>query len=350
MLSKAGQPVEIMTSTNKTSLPKRQAPMTIYTAIIGTGFAARKRVEALRELPQTTLVAVASRSPERAQQFGQQHQITALTSSEELWHHPQLNLVFICTVNADHGALVQQALDHNKHVVVEYPLALDIDQAKQLILLAHKRQRLLHVEHIELIGGLHLAMKQHLAAIGTPYYVNYRTFAPQQPVPDKWSYSRSLVGFPLMAALSRIQRLTDLLGPVDHVSCQGMVEPTDSDYFRRCLYSAQLRFCNGVLAELTYGKGEGLWQRSRHIEVRGDKGCLVFNGNQGCLITAAGEQDIAAAPRQGLFQKDTHRVVEHLMTGKPLYVQPEESLYALQIAAALEQAAHIGERVKVVTD
>ncbi len=321
--------------------------MTIYTAIIGTGFAARKRVEALREIPQVELVAVTSRSPERAQQFGQQHQITALNSSQELWHQSRLDLVFVCTVNADHGDLVQQALEHNRHVVVEYPLALDVEQAAQLISLARKRQRLLHVEHIELIGGLHLAMKQHLAAIGTPYYVNYRTFAPQQSVPDKWSYDQKLLGFPLMAALSRIQRLTNLLGPVDHVTCQGRVQPPDSDCFRRCLYSAQLRFRSGVLAELTYGKGEGLWQRSRHIEVRGDQGCLTFDGNQGCLLTAAGEQNVAAAPRQGLFQKDTHWVVDHLVAGKPLYLQPEESLYALQVAAALERATHTGERVKV---
>ncbi len=322
--------------------------MTIYTAIIGTGFAARKRVEALRKIPQVELVAVVSRSPERAQQFGEQHQVAALDSSEELWHYPHLNLVFICTVNADHGTLVQQALEHNKHVVVEYPLALNVEQATQLVSFARDRQRLLHVEHIELIGGLHLAMRQHLAAIGTPYYVNYRTFAPQQPGPDKWSYDQKLVGFPLMAALSRIQRLTDLLGPINHVTCQGMVEPPNSDYFRRCLYSAQLRFCNGVLAELTYGKGEGLWQRSRYIEVRGDQGCLTFNGNQGCLITAAGEQSIAAAPRQGLFQQDTHWVIDHLVTGKPLYVQPEESLYALQVAVALEQAVELGEQVRVI--
>ncbi len=320
--------------------------MTISVAIIGTGFAARKRVEALRKIPQVELVGIASRCFERAQRFGAQQQVPAISSSEAIWQDQQLDLVFICTVNADHGMLVQQALEHNKHVVVEYPLALDINQATQLVLLAREHQRLLHVEHIELIGGLHLAMKQHIAAVGTPHYVNYRTFAPKQPAPRKWSYCPELVGFPLMAALSRIQRLTDLLGAVDHVTCQEMLQQ-DSDYFRSCLYSAQLRFSNGTLAELTYGKGEGLWQRSRYIEVRGDQGCLIFDGNQGSLVTAAGEQAIAAVPRQGLFQKDTHWVVDHLVAGKPLYVQPEESLYALRVATALERAVQSGERIRV---
>ncbi|NEZ55060.1 Gfo/Idh/MocA family protein [Adonisia turfae] len=317
--------------------------MVIYAAIIGTGFAARKRVEALRDIPQVHLVAVASRNFERAQRFGTEQQVTA-SRIEELWHSQQLDLVFICTVNTEHGNLVNQALEHNKHVVVEYPLALNVEHATQLVSLARERKRLLHVEHIELIGGLHLAMKQHIAAVGTPHYVNYRTLAPKDPAPDKWSYCSELLGFPLMAALSRIQRLTDLLGSVAHVTCQGSVQP-NSGYFRRCLYSAQLHFHNGTLAELTYGKGEGLWRRSRYIEVRGDLGCLIFNGNHGCLVTKTGEQPIVAAPRQGLFQKDTHWIMEHLTEGKPLYVQPEESLYSLRIAAALQQAAESGQRI-----
>ncbi|MEM7795103.1 MAG: Gfo/Idh/MocA family oxidoreductase [Cyanobacteria bacterium P01_C01_bin.118] len=320
--------------------------MTIYAAVIGTGFAAAKRVESLQEIPQTHMSTVVSRSLERSQHFGLQHQIPACTITD-LWRDLDINLVFICTVNSDHGHLVQQALENNKHVVVEYPLALDIKQATDLIRLARQRQRLLHVEHIELIGGLHLAMQQHLTAIGTPHYVRYRTLAPKHPAPKKWSYRSELLGFPLMAALSRIQRLTDLFGPVDYVTCDGGIEQDATDYFRSCLYSAQLRFCNGTLAELTYGKGEGLWRRSRYIEARGDQGCLVFDGNRGTLITAAGEQSILAAPRQGLFQKDTQWVVEHLLTSKRLYVQPEESLYSLQVAAALQRALELGKRVPV---
>lgn len=318
--------------------------MTIYAGVIGTGFAARKRVETLRQLSQVQVKAVASRSLERAQAFANKYELAAV-AMEEFWQ-PPLDLVFICTVNSDHGTLVQQALEHNQHVVVEYPLALDVNQAQQLLHLARQRQRLLHVEHIELIGGLHLAMKQHIAAIGSPRYVNYRTLAPKQPAPKKWSYCPELLGFPLMAALSRIQRLTDLLGPVNTVACQGEMRPQEN-YFRSCLYSAQLSFYNGALAELTYGKGEGLWQSCRYMEVRGDRGYLSFDGNQGRLVTAAGEQAIAAAPRQGLFQKDTEWVLDHLLQGKPLYVQPEQSIYALRVAAALQQATVSGERVKL---
>ena len=70
---------------------------------------------------------------------------------------------------------MKAALEADKHVVVEYPLSLDLAQAEALIALADERQRLLHVEHIELLGGLHYATKEHLPRIGTPLYANNRT-------------------------------------------------------------------------------------------------------------------------------------------------------------------------------
>ncbi|MEM6254212.1 MAG: Gfo/Idh/MocA family oxidoreductase [Cyanobacteria bacterium P01_D01_bin.156] len=319
--------------------------MAIRAGIVGTGFAAGKRAQALQNISEVNLVGVASRSHERAQDFAKKYEIGFLSLDKTLWDC--LDLVFVCTVNADHGTLVQQALNHGKQVVVEYPLALDLSQAVQLVAIARQRQQLLHVEHIELIGGLHLAMQEHMAAVGAPHYVNYRTLAPKQPAPQKWNYSLEPLGFPLMAALSRIQRLTNLLGPVETVICQGGVQPTETDYFKRCLYSAQLQFCNGVQAELTYGKGEGLWQRNRYIEVRGDQGCLVFDGDQGCLTTACRKQTIGATPRQGLFRKDTQWVIEHLLKGTPLYVEPEESVYSLQVATALQRSVELGKKVAV---
>jgi len=40
--------------------------------------------------------------------------------------------------------------------------------------------------------------------------------------------------------------------------------------------------------------------------------------------------------------------LDALLEGKPLYVTPQESLYALQVAAAAEESAHTGKTVRVV--
>ena len=43
-------------------------------------------------------------------------------------------------------------------------------------------------------------------------------------------------------------------------------------------------FDNGLLAQVIYGKGETLWQSERKLEVQGEKGEIILNGDTGMLI------------------------------------------------------------------
>ena len=314
--------------------------------IIGTGFAAKRRAEAFTEDGRSRLVAVAGHTPESTAAFCQTHGGSPLDSWQDLIDEPKIDLVVICTINRDHGAIASAALDAKKHVVVEYPLSLDPQEADALIELAHARNKLLHVEHIELLGGLHQAIRQNLAAIGEVFYARYVTINPQRPAPRRWTYHRELFGFPLSAALSRLHRLIDLFGTVDSVSCQSRFWDASSGYFTACLCNAQLRFTNGLIAEVVYGKGETFWQGYRDFELHGDNGTLTFAGEQGTLIQEE-KSSIEVASRRGLFTQDTQMILDHLLNGKPLYVSPRNSAYALKVADAARQSAETGTTVSI---
>lgn len=319
--------------------------------LVGTGFAAKLRTEALATEERAQVYAVTGHQPAKTQAFATTHNIPEIeTSWQALVQQPELDGVFVCNVNCDHGAVVRAALEAGKFVVVEYPLALSVNEAAALITLAEHKGLLLHVEHIELLGGLHQAMLTHLPQVGKPQYVRYCTAAPQRPAPPKWTYHPKLFGFPLMGALSRIHRLTNLFGAVDTVACQlqsASAETTESGYCSQYRCVAQLRFRSGVVAEVLYAKGEQTWRSQRWMEVEGDRGALVFDRDQGTLLTTAGESAIAVGARRGLFAKDTTAVLDALLEGKPLYVTPQESLYALQVAAAAETSARTGQTVPV---
>jgi biliverdin reductase len=314
-------------------------------AIVGTGFAAKKRAEALQADPRANLVAVTGHTPSSTQAFCDTFGVKAVDSCEGLMARSEIDLVIICTVNQDHGAIAQAALQAEKHVAVEYPLALDPTQAANLIQLAKAQNRLLHVEHIELLGGLHQTICQTLGEIGETFFVRYSTVVPQHPVPRRWTYHHDLFGFPLSAALSRIHRLTDLFGKVATVSCQTRFWDTSEGYYRSCLAQAQLKFQNGVIAEVTYGKGETFWQRERNFELHGDQGSLIFVADKGTLFKGEEAFPVEVEPRRGLFAKETSLLLDHLLNGKPLYVKPEASLYALQVAEAARQSVATGETV-----
>ena len=312
----------------------------IKVGIVGTGYAAEKRAEAIKNDPRATLVSITGNSPERIQEYCQNFSISPVDSWQQLVTQPELDLIFVCTINRDHGKVARAALEAGKHVVVEYPLSLDAQEAAAIIALAAEKNKLLHVEHIELLGGLHQGIKQHLADIGNVFYACYTTIAPQRKVTRNWKYHREMFGFPLAAALSRIHRLTDLFGEVVEVSCKNRYwNVPNTEDFTACLCNAQLTFTNGIIADIIYGKGDKFWYGHRTFEISGDRGTILFEGETGTLIRDKERIPISVTSRRGLFAKDTEMVLDYLTLGKPLYLQSSSSLYALEIANMAEKAS-----------
>ncbi len=314
----------------------------LQVGIVGTGFAACRRAEALQGDDRACLVGFTGRN----QDFSAKYEVSYLDSWQKLVNLPDLDLVIICTINKQHGEIVHAALNANKHVLIEYPLSLDVAEAEDLINLAKKKNLLLHVEHIEIIGGLHQTIQEFLPQIGKVFYARYITVKIDNPAPVKWTYNHDLYGFPLVAAVSRIHRFTNLFGKVNSVSCQSKFWNIDSSpYYSACLCDSQLKFDNGLIADIIYGKGDKFWQSYRDFEIHGEKGTLIFKGDKGNLINAQGEQEIFIPSRRGLFKKDTELVLKHLLTKSPLYVSNQDSYYALKVADAVRQSAEAGKTI-----
>ena len=320
----------------------------IRVGIVGTGFAAKLRAEMLVADVRSNLVAVAGHNPEKTAEFCQAFGAETEVSWRKLVERDDLDLVIVCTVNRDHGAIVLAALENDKHVVVEYPLSLDVSEGERAIELAKQKQKLLHIEHIELLGGLHQAIKTSLPLIGKVFYTRYVTITSVHSVQERWTYQHSLFGFPLIGAISRLHRFTDLFGEVTNVNCQTQFWDTKPDFYKACLCNAQLRFANGVFAEAVYGKGDTFWQSENMFTIYGEEGTLVFTPESGQLIQGENRQNIQVGTRRGLFAKDTDMVLECLLNGTPLYVENTSSLYALKVADAARRSSEIRQNVALI--
>jgi biliverdin reductase len=231
----------------------------IRVGIVGTGFAAKIRAQSLATESRTQLVAVAGRNPERTAEFAQSFEILAVDEWQKLVAMPEIDLVIVGTINGNHGEIVQAAIAAGKHTIVEYPLALNFGAATEIVKLAAAKKVLLHVEHIELLGGLHQTMREWLDRLGEVHYARYSTIVCQRPIPEKWTFNRTEFGFPLIAALSRLHRFTDLFGSIESINCQNQYWGGVGDYYQTCLCNAQFRFNNTnaigeVVKGLAYGK------------------------------------------------------------------------------------------------
>lgn len=304
--------------------------------IIGTGYAAKKRAESFQTSSYSDLIVVAGNDWEKTQNFAAIYNINCVESWQDLINNFDLDLVCICNINKYHGLMVRKALEAEKHVIVEYPLALNYAEGEDLVNFAQFQKKLLHVEHIEIIGGIHQAILKNLAEIGNPFFARYTTILAQNPAPIKWTYNHDQYGFPFIAALSRIHRFTHLFGNVTRINSQVRFwDSSEKDYFKACLCQAQLTFDNGLIASLVYGKGEVFTSSERILEIQGDKGKLLFEGEKGFLITEKETKNLEVSAREGLFLKDTQAVLEYLINDQPLYINNDSSLYALKIADAL---------------
>ncbi len=103
-------------------------------ALIGCGKIARKHAKVMPGLPATQLVYACDSSLSRAQEIAALAPgCVATTDIEEVLANPAVTIVSVCTPSGTHAALGLRAARAGKHVIIEKPLALRIDEADRLI-------------------------------------------------------------------------------------------------------------------------------------------------------------------------------------------------------------------------
>ena len=318
----------------------------IQVGIVGTGYAAKRRAETFIEDERSQVYGVTGYTPENVADFCQTYDVSAYENWQDLVTNENLDLVVICNANHLHGKVTKLALENNKNVIIEYPLSLDYKEASELLELAKKKEKLLHIEHIEILGGMHRAVQKYLPRIGKVFYGRYQTIDRKDPAPVKWTFNKQLFGFPFKAALPRIHRFTHLFGEVKSVNCHHQYWDIEKEnYYHACLCDAQLLFKNGLIVDLIYGKGDIFSASDRTFELYGETGKIIFEGIEGKLITSEGTEPIELESRRGLFALDTRMVLDHLFDSKPLYIKPESSIYALKVGETAHQSAISGKSV-----
>lgn len=108
--------------------------------IIGAGWIADKMAEALSPLDEAEVLAIASRSLEKARQFADERGISrAYGSYEELVEDPDVDLVYVATPHSHHYPHARLALQHGKPVLVEKAFTANAREAEALLTLARER-------------------------------------------------------------------------------------------------------------------------------------------------------------------------------------------------------------------
>ncbi len=102
--------------------------------IVGLGNIAHQFAKDLLLVEGAELGAVASRNREKSQEFAKKYDCQkAYSSYDEIIKDPEIDILYIATPHSSHASLTIQALKHNKHVLCEKPIALNYNDALQMI-------------------------------------------------------------------------------------------------------------------------------------------------------------------------------------------------------------------------
>jgi len=144
-------------------------------ALIGFGYWGPNYARVLSELPGAELALVCDRSAERLGLVGNRHRAVATCSRvEDVFARDDVDAVVIATPASTHAALVRQALEHGRHVLVEKPMALDVDTCEALCRLSASANRVLMVGYTFLYNAGVRKMKECMGPepFGQMYYLH----------------------------------------------------------------------------------------------------------------------------------------------------------------------------------
>jgi predicted dehydrogenase len=109
-------------------------------AIVGCGFVADYYVRTLPVHPELELVGVMDRDAQRAERFARYYSLSCYESLDELLADPRVEIVLNLTNPSSHYEISKRALMAGKHVYSEKPMAMNFDEAKELVELADSKQ------------------------------------------------------------------------------------------------------------------------------------------------------------------------------------------------------------------
>jgi predicted dehydrogenase len=129
----------------------------IRVAVVGTGEFGRNHARVYRELESVELIGVYDQDPQRAAAVGAEFQACVLRHLEDL--QGKADAVSVAVPTVAHSEVGCRLLEMGLDVLVEKPMAVNLQQADALLQTARKYRRILQVGHVERFNPAVLAVQ-----------------------------------------------------------------------------------------------------------------------------------------------------------------------------------------------
>jgi predicted dehydrogenase len=130
----------------------------IRTAVVGAGKMGAIHAKVYHQLPQSRLVAVVDIEPEKARRLAKQYKCQAFTDCADLLD--KVDAVTIAAPTINHLELAKIFIENKVPVMIEKPLAADVEQGREIVELARQNNVIAATGHSERCNPVVQAMKR----------------------------------------------------------------------------------------------------------------------------------------------------------------------------------------------
>jgi predicted dehydrogenase len=253
---------------------------------IGCGEVTEKKSgPAFSLVEDSTVVAVMSRSADKARSYAQRHGIKRwYTDPQALLDDPEVNAVYIATPPSTHATFAIMAMKAGKPVYVEKPMAANYEDCCRINRISLTTGMPCFVAYYRRYLDYFQRVKQlvNSGAIGTVVNVQIRFAVPPRDLDYNsrnlpWRAQPDIAGGGYFYDLAphQIDLLQEMFGPI--IEAEGYTANRGGLYETEDSVSACFRFSNGV-------PGSGSWCFVAHesakedsVQIIGDKGSISFS-------------------------------------------------------------------------
>ena len=234
--------------------------------VVGAGGLGYHHVRILRDMPEVSLAGFVESRPERAAQVSAELGVRAYPTLDALLDDVEALTVVVPT--PEHFAVASAAIAHGKHLLIEKPITVTLEEADALVSAAERAGVVVQTGHVERFNR---AVRAALPYVSAPRFVESDRLAPFNP-----RGSEVAVVLDLMIHDIDLVRVV-VGGPVTEVHAVGVPLLTPSVD----IANARLVFASGAVANITASRVSR--ERTRKLRLFQPSGYLSLD-----LATGAG--------------------------------------------------------------
>lgn len=253
-------------------------------ALVGCGRIAKRHSELLgfNQIENASLVAVCDIVEEKAKKIGEQFNVPYYTDMDEMMQKESVDVVSVLTESGNHAKHVINLAKYGKHIVVEKPMALTLDDADDMIMACQKNNCRLFVVKQNRFNVPVVKLREALEAgrLGKLFMGTVRVrwcrdenYYKQAPWRGTWAMDGGVL---TNQASHHVDLLEWMMGKVDSVYAKGIQALADIE--AEDTAAVILKFRNGAIGIIEATTAIRPKDLEGSISILGEKGSVEIGG------------------------------------------------------------------------